>query len=117
LAVVLGEVLLGEVGERDAGASLAGLRRGQRLLQGCSRVVGAEVPAALDPSRAASVEAVAIGPQALPAGSRGLEFEDLPVLHGRLRLSPARVLICEGRAPVARQRESLRGPVAPAGTI
>jgi hypothetical protein len=40
-------------------------------------------PQRLDPLRAASVEAVAIGPQAPPAGSRGLELEDLPVLHDR----------------------------------
>jgi hypothetical protein len=84
---MLGEVLLGEVGERDAHASLAALRRGQRSPEGFARVVGGEVPAALDPSRAASVEAVAIGPKALPVGSGGLEREDLSALHGNLRPS------------------------------
>jgi len=82
LAVGLGEVLLGEIGERDADASLAALRRGQRPLERFARVVGAGVPAGLDPSRAASVDAVAIGPQTLPARPGGLELEDLPALHG-----------------------------------
>jgi len=89
---VLGEVFLGEIGERDAHAPLAALRRGQRPLQSFARVVGAGVSAALNPSRAASVEAVAIGPQGLPIGSFGLELEDLPVLHGCLRPSAARVV-------------------------
>jgi hypothetical protein len=78
----LGEVLLGEVAERHAHASLASLRRFQRSLERVSRVVSSHVPAALNPSRAASVEAVAIGPERLSVGSGGFELEDLPVLHG-----------------------------------
>jgi hypothetical protein len=81
LGVVSGEVLLGEVGERDAHAPLAALRRGLRPLESHTRVVRAGVPATLDPSRATSVGAEAIGRQALPVGSRGLELEDLPVLQ------------------------------------
>jgi hypothetical protein len=83
LAVVLGGVLIGEVGERDPDVPLAALRRSQRPLETFAGVVVAGVPAALDPSRAASVEAVAVGPQAPPAGSGCLELEDLPVLHDR----------------------------------
>lgn len=90
---MLGEVLLGEIAERDADAPHAALRCGQRPLESVFRVVGAGVPAALDPSRAASVEAVAIGPQALPVGSGGLEREDLPVLHGCLRPSGVMVVV------------------------
>jgi hypothetical protein len=85
----LGEVLVGEAGERDAETPVAALRRGQGPLESFLCVVGGEVTVALDPSRAAYVEAVAIGPQALPAGSGGLELEDLAALHGCLRPSPA----------------------------
>jgi hypothetical protein len=81
---VLSEILLGEVRERHARASLASLRRGERALERFSGVVGAGVPAALNPSRTTSVEAEPVGPDALPAGSSGLELEDLPVLHGCL---------------------------------
>jgi hypothetical protein len=61
----LGEVFLGEIGERDAHTP-CGVASRSAPAESFARVVGAGVSAALNPSRAGSVEAVAIGPQGLP---------------------------------------------------